>query len=416
VTESQGAGGEQSASPDAPEAEPTPAPTTAGAVAGATATTAEETTQSKPIKAAPTKKAAGTARGSKKAVANKRIAKKAKPSAAATGQQAKFPRHSVEKALRIPKAVYDQNGGKPATRAEAVKFAGAQALSGALNVEISSSLKYGFFKAEGQALVLTDRARAAIAPQSENERVAALRDAVLAAPDLSDVYNYYRGESLPDAQYFVNALTDRFRIPPDKVAEFQQIFDESIRSADLIDESGPRPRLMDVGRDEEHRGQPAKPLRKSGAAVPSGSTCFVMQPFAGPLGTYYESIFKPAILQAGLTPLRADAEIFATGKIIDQIWRGIREATVLVAELTTKNANVFYELGLAHALEKPVVLVSSNEQDVPFDLRHIRVIVYDQTDPFWGQKLIDKVADNIRSAISNPEEAIFRVDGAGPER
>jgi hypothetical protein len=81
--------------------------------------------------------------------------------------------------------------------------------------------------------------------------------------------------------------------------------------------------------------------------------------------------------------------------------------------MTTKNPNVFYELGLAHALEKPVVLVSSNQDDVPFDLRHIRVILYDQTDPFWGQKLIDKLADNVRSALGNPEDAIFRVDEAG---
>jgi len=137
-----------------------------------------------------------------------------------------------------------------------------------------------------------------------------------------------------------------------------------------------------------------------------------VSPFSGSLGGYYESIYKPAIEQAGLQPLRADAEIFATGKIMDQIWRGIRSAQVLVAELTTKNPNVFYELGLAHALEKPVVLVSSNQEDVPFDLRHIRVILYDQTDPFCGQKLIDKLADNLRSALSDPEEAIFRVDEA----
>lgn len=135
-----------------------------------------------------------------------------------------------------------------------------------------------------------------------------------------------------------------------------------------------------------------------------------MQPFGGTLGGYYESIFKPAIEQAGLVAVRADAEIFGTGKIMDQIWRGIRAAKVLVAEMTTKNPNVFYELGLAHALEKPVVLVSSNQEDVPFDLRHIRVILYDQADPFWGQKLIDKIADNIKSAVLNPEEAIFRAD------
>ena len=73
-----------------------------------------------------------------------------------------------------------------------------------------------------------------------------------------------------------------------------------------------------------------------------------------------------------------------------------------------KKIYVFYELGTAHALRKPVVLVSSNDKDVPFDLHHIRVIYYDVTDPFWGAKLLDKVAENIVSAIKNPEEAIFR--------
>ena len=43
----------------------------------------------------------------------------------------------------------------------------------------------------------------------------------------------------------------------------------------------------------------------------------------------------------------------------------------LLRELTGPNPNVFYELGLAHALKKPVVLVSADENDIPFDLRHL---------------------------------------------
>ena len=54
-----------------------------------------------------------------------------------------------------------------------------------------------------------------------------------------------------------------------------------------------------------------------------------------------------------------------------------------------------------------MVLVSSNEGDVPFDVRHVRVIYYDVTDPFWGEKLIAKVAENIVSALKNPYEAIL---------
>ena len=62
---------------------------------------------------------------------------------------------------------------------------------------------------------------------------------------------------------------------------------------------------------------------------------------------------------------------------------------------------------MAHALRKPVVLVSSNKDDVPFDVRHVRVIYYDKDDPFWGAKLIEKVAENLLSALQKPSEAIL---------
>src|SRR2546425_4845773 len=87
--------------------------------------------------------------------------------------------------------------------------------------------------------------------------------------------------------------------------------------------------------------------------------------------------------------------------------KGIQAARVLVAELTGRNPNVLYELGLAHALHKPVVLVSSNKDDVPFDVQHVRVIYYEKDDPFWGQKLIEKVAENILSALQDPKDAIL---------
>ena len=127
---------------------------------------------------------------------------------------------------------------------------------------------------------------------------------------------------------------------------------------------------------------------------------------------YYELMYKPAIEKAKLTAVRADSEIFGTGKIIDQILLGITRAKVLLAELTGRNPNVFYELGVAHALKKPVVLVSADEQDVPFDVKHIRVITYDKHEPFWGDNLITKVAENIVSALSNPAEAILAVPAA----
>jgi hypothetical protein len=277
-------------------------------------------------------------------------------------------------------------------------------------VELSSALRYGLLERPSAGQVsLTQIARKILRPQRPEDEFAGLREAVLMAPDISAVYKHFRGENLPDPQFFRNALTDKFRIPDDKIVEFESVFLDSLSYAKLIEEHGGKRRLIDVSQDTGTAADAAQ-LRKLSRQVDVSSTdtCFVMMPFANPFGPYYAGIYEAAIQKAGLTPVRADTEIFGTGKIMDQIWRGITSAKVLVAELTSRNPNVFYELGLAHALNKPVVLVCSNEDDVPFDLHHIRVIYYDVYDPFWGNKLIDKLAENILSAIQNPEEAVFR--------
>jgi hypothetical protein len=191
------------------------------------------------------------------------------------------------------------------------------------------------------------------------------------------------------------------------IAEFIQLFLASLQSAHLVEKKDDKYRILDIAVTPP--GVESGTIKKlsSETKVSASDTCFVVMPFTSPIGGYYQSVYEPAIVKAGMRAVRADADIFGTGKIMDQIWSGINAAKVLVAELTSRNPNVFYELGLAHALNKPVVLVSSNEPDVPFDLKHIRVIYYDVTDPFWGQKLIDKVAENILSALKNPEEAVF---------
>jgi len=333
-----------------------------------------------------------------------------KTSTTAKSPPAKYPRHTVSKSLRIPEAILKQNAGKECTVEESADFLEVGS-TGPYRVEVSSGLKYGFLERPSKGkIAITDRAKQILRPQEPQDKINGLRDAVIGAPVFSDVYGHYRGENLPDNQFLKNALNIKFKVPSDKVTEFIDLFLASLRDADLLDEHDDKVRVVDVSSVSEDPNSESPTLKKLGQTVKVGGfdTCFVMMPFIAPLGNYYESVYKPAIEKAGLRPVRADAEIFGSGKIMDQIWLGIRAAKVLVAEMTTRNPNVFYELGLAHALEKPVVLVSSNENDVPFDLQHIRVIYYDVRDPFWGQKLITKVAENILSAIENPEEAVLR--------
>ncbi len=346
----------------------------------------------------------------------KKVTTKKKASSSGGRSRINYPRHNIMDSLRIPKAILDQNAGKICTDDQAAGFLGLKSAKGPTAVEISSGIKYKFLsRPESKKLEVTDLGRSVLRPKSPEDVSKGYQQAILNAPVISDVYKHYRGENLPDKQFFDNALEDTFKISKDKIAEFKECFLSSLRTASLIEEHGERIRILDTATSDKDIRNESEYINKlsAGVSVKSGDSCFVMMPFASPLGNYYSSIYKPAIEKAKLIPVRADNEIFGAGKIMDQVWSGINSAKVLVAELTTKNPNVFYELGIAHALNKPVVLVSSNEDDVPFDLKHIRVIYYNKDDPFWGQKLLNKVAENIVSALKNPEEAVFDISKIG---
>jgi hypothetical protein len=322
-----------------------------------------------------------------------------------------FPKHAISACLRIPKGILENNAGKECTDKEAAGYA-SLAYNGDIGVEISSATKYGLLERPSTGKVKpTDLLRRIVRPQKPNDEIDAMREGVQQAPIIGDVYKHYRGENLPEAQFLNNTAIESYGVQEDRAEFFVQVFTQSLEDAKLLENVGDgKRRVLDVTYSSttspDASGENLKKLSR-GVTVQATDTCFVMQPFASPHGDYFATIYEPAIVKAGLKAVRADDEIFGTGKIIDQIWTGINSARVLVAEMTTRNANVFYELGLAHALRKPVILVSSNKQDVPFDIGHVRVIYYDVNDPFWGNKLIEKVAENILQALKDPTDAIL---------
>jgi Hsp70 protein len=106
--------------------------------------------------------------------------------------------------------------------------------------------------------------------------------------------------------------------------------------------------------------------------------CFVLMPFDQRFRPLYDDHLKPVIEEAGLRVERAD-DIRGAGLITWDIWEHINRARFLIADLTDRNPNVFYELGLAHALSKDVILITQSMDFVPFDVKAIRCIRYDLT-------------------------------------
>ena len=134
--------------------------------------------------------------------------------------------------------------------------------------------------------------------------------------------------------------------------------------------------------------------------------CFTIMPFGGWFDDYYDSVFRPAIKAAGLKPRRAD-DLYRPSTIVNDIWEITQKAKVILADLSGKNPNVFYELGLAHALAKPAILVTESMDDVPFDLRALRVIEYDKNAPNWGEQLSGKIEKSIGEVLESPAQAVL---------
>jgi hypothetical protein len=135
---------------------------------------------------------------------------------------------------------------------------------------------------------------------------------------------------------------------------------------------------------------PKSPLRLE----VDSTLCFVAMPFSAHLQSTFEDAIHPVVEEAGLRCVRAD-DFFAPRPIMDDIWGSLETARLVIADLTERNANVFYEAGLAHALGRDVILLAQAIDDVPFDLRHVRCLLY--TDTYRG---IIKLRKDLAAAIS----------------
>jgi chaperonin GroEL len=132
--------------------------------------------------------------------------------------------------------------------------------------------------------------------------------------------------------------------------------------------------------------------------------CFVLMPFGSPFDSCYQRVIKLAASAAGFDAVRSD-EIYSTKPIIQDIWNKIWRARVIVADVTGKNANVNYELGICHALGIPTIIITRDIEHVPFDYRHRRCILYDTDEAGWEDKLRTDLSETIRVVAGDTTSA-----------
>jgi hypothetical protein len=331
---------------------------------------------------------------------------------AAKGSPWTFPKNSLEDAIQIAKAIEEKNAGNPMPAEDlAVAVGYRQPQDWRFLDLLRSASQYGLVTGTGpNALVrLTPLGQDVIAPSSPSQRSQGLLAAFRNVEDFAKVEQFYGGKPIPEDEFFLNTVTREFGVPRDRVDTFSKVFRMNLDylrafSAWASPDVAVSPVATTVTATPPEK-VPSPVLSKEPRSREFLDTCFVMMPFGEWFDRYYQEIYVPAIKDAGFEPVRAD-ELFTTGSVVEQIWEQIEKAKLLLADLSGKNPNVFYELGLAHAAKQPVIFTASEVGDVPFDLRHLRVIIYDVREPEWSLRLRKSVTDYLRNAAKEPEKSI----------
>jgi hypothetical protein len=112
--------------------------------------------------------------------------------------------------------------------------------------------------------------------------------------------------------------------------------------------------------------------------------CFIIMPIStqkgyeeGHFTLVYEDIVKPSVEAANMSPYRAD-ETKNTNLIQLDILRRVIETPIAVCDMSSKNPNVFYELGMRQAFDMPTVLIKDNITEAPFDISGLRYVTYNK--------------------------------------
>jgi hypothetical protein len=131
---------------------------------------------------------------------------------------------------------------------------------------------------------------------------------------------------------------------------------------------------------------------------------FVVMQFVPQFNELFEEVIRPTCESFGYSVVRAD-DIYTNGQIVADIVENIKEASVVIADVTPDNPNVYYEVGFAHALAKPTILLCDKRRErLPFDLSGFRTVFYENS--IGGKSSVEdrlrKHLEAIRKPVHGP--------------
>lgn len=327
-----------------------------------------------------------------------------------------YPRRTLEAAIRVPRALADNNGGNPWKSAEVAKALNLGPSSGNFFYLTSASQHYGLTEGtrDTAQIAMTELGRRVVYPSSAEEEATAKREAFLSVDNFRKVLAHFGGNNLPEQRFLSNILRETFSIPEDQQDEFVEIFQKNCKYLGIgatfdLAKGGP----AGPGRRQRDSRPPLDGAPESGTITvgspESGDDspiCFVVMPFteredahvAGFFDEVLEELFTPAAMAAGFQVQTAKRQ--GSDLIQSTIVNDLLEADLVLADLTEHNPNVLFELGLRIMEEKPVVLVKATGTGRIFDVDSmLRVLEYNPN--LWPSTVrqdISRISEHIQGA------------------
>ena len=309
-----------------------------------------------------------------------------------------FPQYSIREAIKVPKIIGAQNAGNPWAVEHIATALDTSKGANSFFYLTSASRDYGFTigTSRARAIELTALGWKLAFPESADDEAQAIIEGFNNIELFKNVYNYYQGASLPDDKYLCNTLRESFGVDTAYLQEFVAIFKSNLEQI-----------------------QPNKMQRKTTSGIPfstdllsvstdsvgreTNDELFVIMPFSEKTDDYpkgyfeevYSSLLVPAAAEAGLTAKTAKRS--GSDIIHSTIVSDIYNAQIVLADLTEHNPNVLFELGLAIAFKKRVVLIRAKGTPAIFDVDNL-MRVYDYDRNLW-KSTIERDVPNLSKHI-----------------
>lgn len=315
-----------------------------------------------------------------------------------------FPQFSIDEAMKIPKIIGQKNSGNPWSPEHVADVLNVSVSNTNFFYLTSASRDYGFTTGTSKAktIELTALGRKIAFPESEQDEIDAINIAFENIDLFKRVNEYYMNGSIPENKYFENTLKEAFSVPSELISDFIDVFK---KNTSLIKDNPSQTKTLHTITNSNSA------IQNNVENINQQGDLFVIMPFSEKTGEYpngyfdevFNSLLVPAASEIGLVAKTAKRD--GSDIIHSTIVSEINNAQIILADLTEHNPNVLFELGLAIAFKKRVVLIRAKGTKAIFDVDNL-MRVFDYNKNLWKSTIerdVPNLSKHIQSTLDSDD-------------